>query len=222
MATERLIMNRKTVAWEKWEEDAPESAIDPASFTQESEPAPEFASEELPNDFYDLSSVFESIPKMVNTPMGWFQVNDKMSPSNQFDCWVGHTNFDITPSVRDALEEIAGVEVLVILTRYRFFIGIGRMFSFRDVRVTIEKEVLSDGYTYEEEKIDSTDSLELVEEIKKSLMDSNHWAIFVFPNGEVDYISADSLEDKTYKETLTLYRHAETITGGFIIKSGDK
>ena len=139
-----------------------------------------------------------------------------------FDCWVGHTNFDITPSVRDALEEIAGVEVLVILTRYRFFIGIGRMFSFRDVRVTIEKEVLSDGYTYEEEKIDSTDSLELVEEIKKSLMDSNHWAIFVFPNGEVDYISADSLEDKAYKETLTLYRHAETITGGFIIKSGDK
>ena len=109
-----------------------------------------------------------------------------------------------------------------ILTRYRFFIGIGRMFSFRDVRVTIEKEVLSDGYTYEEEKIDSTDSLELVEEIKKSLMDSNHWAIFVFPNGEVDYISADSLEDKAYKETLTLYRHAETITGGFIIKSGDK
>ena len=72
------------------------------------------------------------------------------------------------------------------------------------------------------EKIDSTDSLELVEEIKKSLMDSNHWAIFVFPNGEVDYISADSLEDKAYKETLTLYRHAETITGGFIIKSGDK
>ena len=53
-------------------------------------------------------------------------------------------------------------------------------------------------------------------------MDSNHWAIFVFPNGEVDYISADSLEDKAYKETLTLYRHAETITGGFIIKSGDK
>tara|TARA_R110000824_G_scaffold77249_1_gene195443 strand:+ start:11400 stop:12050 length:651 start_codon:yes stop_codon:yes gene_type:complete len=216
-------MNRKTIAWEKWEEDTPETIIDPASFAPpEPEQTPEFAAEELPNDFYDLSSVFESIPKMVNTPMGWFQVNDKMSPSNQFDCWLGHSNFDITASVRDALEEIPGVEVLVILTRYRFFIGIGRMFSFRDVRVTIEKEILRDSHAYPEEQLDSPHATELVEKIKQSLIDYNHWAIFVFPNGEVDYVSADTPEDKLYKETLTLYRNAKLLTGGLIIKSDDK
>jgi hypothetical protein len=215
-------MNRKTIAWEKWEEDTPETVIDPASFAPDPEQTPEFSTEEMPNDFYDLSSVFESIPKMVNTPMGWFQVNDKMSPSNQFDCWLGHANFDITPSVRDALEEIPGVEVLIILTRYRFFIGIGRMFNFRDVRVIIEKEILRDGDLDPEAQIDSTHATELVEEIKQSLVDYNHWAIFVFPNGEVDYVSADTAEDKLYKETLTLYRNAKLITGGLIIKSDDK
>lgn len=215
-------MNRKTVAWEKWEEDTPETGIDPASFAPEPEQTSEFSTEEAPNDFYDLASVFESIPKMVNTPMGWFQVNDKMSPSNQFDCWVGHSNFDITPSVRDALEEIPGVEVLIILTRYRFFIGIGRMFSFRDVRVTIEKEILRDGHLDPETQIDSTHATKLVEEIKQSLVDYDYWAIFVFPNGEVDYVSADTAEDQLYKETLTLYRNAKLITGGLIIKSDDR
>jgi len=217
-------MHRKTVAWEKWEEDAPDSHIDATNFSPEvNTSSTEFSpSEEMPSEFYDLSSVFESIPKMVNTPMGWFQINDKMSPSNQFDCWIGHANFDITPSVRDALEEIAGVEVLVILTRYRFFIGIGRMFNFRDVRVTIEKEILSDGYSGPEGEIDSSHATELVEEIKQSLVGYNHWAIFVFPNGEVDYISADNPEDKHYKDTLALYRNAKIITGGLLIKSDDK
>ena len=220
-------MHRKTVAWEKWEEDTPDS-IDVSNFAPEPPAAttdtPEFevSPEELPHDFYDLSSVFESIPKMVNTPMGWFQINDKMAPGNQFDCWIGHANFDITPSVRDALEEIPGVEVLVILTRYRFFLGVGRMFNFRDVRVTIEKDILSDGYAGLQDELDSSHATKLVEDIKESLSAENHWAIFVFPNGEVDFISADSSEDKLYKETLTLYRNAKIITGGLIIKSDDK
>ena len=58
--------------------------------------------------------------------------------SANFDCWLGHTNFNITEDVLTKLEELDGVEVLKVCSRYRFFVGIGRMFDFKEVRKTIE------------------------------------------------------------------------------------
>ena len=62
---------------------------------------------------------------------------------SNFDCWVGHTNFDVTNKIKDKLDKIPGVELLKICSRYRFFIGIGNMFDFSEVRKNIEKELLS-------------------------------------------------------------------------------
>jgi len=59
-----------------------------------------------------------------------------------FDCWFGHTNFDITPTTLATLEEVEGVEILKIISRYRFFIGIGRMFAFTNVRKELENQIL--------------------------------------------------------------------------------
>jgi len=56
-----------------------------------------------------------------------------------YECWIGHTNFDITESVKDQINDTFGVEILKIYSRYRFFIGIGRMFDFKDVRKIIEE-----------------------------------------------------------------------------------
>ena len=61
-----------------------------------------------------------------------------------FDCWIGHTNFDITQETKRILDSIEGVEVLRILSRYRFFIGVGKMFKFSDVRNSIEKVLLKE------------------------------------------------------------------------------
>ena len=58
-----------------------------------------------------------------------------------FDCWVGHTNFNITNSIKKVLEESEGVEILKLTSRYRFFIGVGRMFDFTDVRQDIEEKL---------------------------------------------------------------------------------
>jgi len=60
---------------------------------------------------------------------------------SNFDCWIGHTNFDITPSVLTMLNETDGVEVLKLCSRYRFFIGIGKMFDFKTVRKTLETKI---------------------------------------------------------------------------------
>ena len=61
-----------------------------------------------------------------------------------FDCWIGHTNFDITQETKRILDSIEGVEVLRILSRYRFFIGVGKMFKFSDVRNSIAKVLLKE------------------------------------------------------------------------------
>jgi len=69
------------------------------------------------------------------------QLIEDMAMLTNYDCWIGHCNFDITPEVRDLLDECPGVEVLKIVSRYRFFIGVGKMFDFKDVRKHIERHV---------------------------------------------------------------------------------
>lgn len=66
---------------------------------------------------------------------------DDIAMLNNFECWMGHSNFDITPEIKDKLNKIRGIELLKICSRYRFFIGIGRMFDFKDVRKIIDEEI---------------------------------------------------------------------------------
>jgi hypothetical protein len=72
------------------------------------------------------------------------ELSNEIAIMSSFDCWIGHTNFDITPSVKKTLDEISGVEILKICSRYRFFIGVGRMFDFKNVREEIEKTIGDD------------------------------------------------------------------------------
>jgi len=58
-----------------------------------------------------------------------------------FDCWIGHTNFDITTDVCRKLDKVIGVEALKVYSRYRFFVGVGKMFDFKLVRNEIEKQL---------------------------------------------------------------------------------
>lgn len=70
------------------------------------------------------------------------QIIDDVSMLSNFDCWIGHTNFDITPKIKDTLNSIQGIEILKIFSRYRFFVGIGQMFDFQNVRHDIEQELI--------------------------------------------------------------------------------
>lgn len=70
------------------------------------------------------------------------QLLEDVTMLSNYDCWIGHTNFDITPVIKEKLNQIPGIEVLKICSRYRFFIGIGNMFEFGDVRKIIEEQLL--------------------------------------------------------------------------------
>ena len=70
------------------------------------------------------------------------QVIDDISMLANFDCWIGHTNFDITPAIKNKLNKMPGIEILKIFSRYRFFVGIGQMFDFQSIRFDIEQELI--------------------------------------------------------------------------------
>lgn len=78
---------------------------------------------------------------LIMMPMSEKILNELSIVSN-FDCWIGHTNFDITYAIKNKLNIIPGVEILKIFSRYRFFVGIGKMFDFTEVRKNIENEIL--------------------------------------------------------------------------------
>jgi hypothetical protein len=90
---------------------------------------------------YDFLKTKEKIQNVISTPFGLWRVHDVMNPYKQFKLWMGHTNFTINQNVADTIKSVPGVEVLSILTRYRFLIGIGEMFDIRNVRSIIEKKL---------------------------------------------------------------------------------
>ena len=48
----------------------------------------------------------------------------------------------VTNNIKETLDTAEGVEILKINSRYRFFIGVGKMFDFKDVRTNIEEKLL--------------------------------------------------------------------------------
>lgn len=69
------------------------------------------------------------------------QIAEQIQLVSNFDCWIGHTNFNLTEDIKRKINKIEGVEILKIYSRYRFFIGIGKMFNFTEVRKNIEAEL---------------------------------------------------------------------------------
>lgn len=100
--------------------------------------------DEEDEDDYDLfdkkKNIVHSSPMVPLTP----QLMDDVAMLSSFDCWLGHTNFDLTNGIKDTLNKVPGIEVLKICSRYRFFVGIGQMFDFTEVRNDIEKAILGE------------------------------------------------------------------------------
>lgn len=76
------------------------------------------------------------------TPVGLFPLSDANLPSRQFSFWVGDTNFDIDDTVLRAAERVPGVEILQAMTRYRFWLGIGRSFHDERVKESVRKAMI--------------------------------------------------------------------------------
>lgn len=79
--------------------------------------------------------------KAIITPMGIVPYDEYNSASKIFNFWIGHTNFNISKSISQIIEQSEGVETLDVFTRYRFRIGIARLFKPSDVMSSITNSI---------------------------------------------------------------------------------
>jgi hypothetical protein len=98
----------------------------------------ELDSDEEEDNYEENREIVKSSPMIPLTN----ELMDDIAMLSSFDCWIGHTNFDLTHGVKEILNSVPGIELLKICSRYRFFVGIGRMFDFAQVRNDIEKALI--------------------------------------------------------------------------------
>jgi len=79
------------------------------------------------------------VQNMMQTPWGIWHVNDDMNPFRQFEFWMAYTNFSIGPKASEIISRVPGVEVLSVLSRYRFIVGFGKLFKVKQVAANIEQ-----------------------------------------------------------------------------------
>lgn len=195
----------KVISWEKYEFEFNQPELDePEGFDNSDE-------------MDDLSDM--DIPVVMNTPFGLFRVDDSMNPFKRFEFRMGHTNFDITPSIMNQIQEVPGVEVLLVSTRYRFIIATGKLFNFGDVRLAIEREICGKHKShFLIDEIENETIKEKVNTIHEEVKSSKYWVIYVFPNGSVEYHKSDENSDDFYQNEILL-THASQVSGGILITS---
>ena len=206
-------MTSKEIAWEKWEDDIVEERLRDIPKTDTPDEEDELSIEALEAAFS------QEVPKVVSTALGIFEIYDRNKPSNKYDCWIGHTNFDITYEIKNIIERIDGVEVLKVLTRYRFFVGVAKMFDFKTVRVEIEKILCGKHTENHEECVLDDETRVAVDDIKSRISSQKLWAIYVFPNGQIDYISSDNTTDAEYFDRLQVFKTAKEYSGGVLLNN---
>lgn len=135
----------KKIGWQKYEEAIKEQINSPLLkellsdlISQEMN----FEKEDSSDESYDEEKMenFSGRNEMSLIPISENIVNEA-SLASSFDCWIGHTNFNITADIKNRVAKVDGVEILKVQSRYRFFVGIGRMFEFSKVREDIEKAI---------------------------------------------------------------------------------
>jgi len=148
-------MRQKTIAWQKYEDYIEKQLSSPVLMSILQNIAalhnPQIINDEGDEDIDDneidddedyledkdeLNKIVSPIVPLTS------QIVEDISILSSFDCWIGHTNFDITINTKNTLDKTNGVEVLKILSRYRFFIGIGKLFDFKEVRQEIEENLI--------------------------------------------------------------------------------
>lgn len=206
------MFSHKKIAWQSWNALITQSIAEEQQMLEQlEEDFKSMGEQELPG----ILPMDVLQPKMMHTPLGVYPADSLLKPSDRWDCWLGHTNFDITKSIKDILlYDIDGIEALKILGRYSFFIGIPRLFDFKDVRINIEKKLCI--YT-EQEVLSDEQTQATVDMVKEQLKTKKYWSILVAPTGKVDYVVSDNL-DKDYLDGLNELLELKQLLGGIILR----
>lgn len=159
---------------------------------------------------------------ILMTAAGLIPLQPYTDLTKAFKFFMGHTNFTIDDKTVNMIEEFPGVETLDILTRYRFRVGIGKIFDDEDVRKGLRAVLVNSEYEMVEENPQghalTPEMVDRIETIKAGFEDARpYWASLVLPNGNVDFIRGSDKE--VVAERLDLYRTLQESVGGVIFQN---
>lgn len=132
-------MKTKKIGWQKYEDLIEQQIKSPLSAMMIGAMLPKM--DEIEADEGEENSLEANEALVIAIPE---TLSNEIQLTTNFDCWIAHTNFDITETVKSVINKVEGVEVLKIHSRYRFFIGVGKMFDFKEVRKEIENKLIKE------------------------------------------------------------------------------
>jgi hypothetical protein len=136
------------IVWQKWFDPLGEDDLDQMQVI-ESATEPEFYTEEDDEeegeniDVVEEEEFYKRPTKVIMTPMGIIPYTENTASNKIFNFWVGHTNFNLNLPVCKLIEDAEGVETLDVFTRYRFRIGVGKLFDDKSIMRDINETVYS-------------------------------------------------------------------------------
>lgn len=137
-------MKTPLIVWEKWVDPFGKDTEE-AKWTDYDNSLEFFNEDDDIDDEEDDSKPSIKIPgspvKVIASPLGLIPYNEHTASSKIFNFWLGHTNFNISAKIKKLIEDIDGVEILDIFTRYRFRIAIGKCFDDAEVMNMINKQI---------------------------------------------------------------------------------
>lgn len=168
--------------------------------------------------------------RIIGTQHGFVTLTEHSFAAYHFDFWTLVTNFDITNEVARAIETSHGVETINVLTRYRVRIGFPRplieagVITTAEIKKGIEANILK--LDNKERLFDDPDVLflfneemqDLIKKTKRQLADSQHWAMYVLPNGSIETY-AEPIKTNDFANKLELFDATQTLIGGSVLTS---
>lgn len=176
--------------------------------------------EDEDNHVAEIASKIKNLPKIMVTPFGPYRVDDSSNPLRRFDFWIAHTNFKITEQIFHTLNNMDGVEVMIVTTPYRFIIACGKLFNFSDVRVNIERELcgkhMVDAYL---NQIRDNKILQEAKSCIDAIRTEKYWTVYILPNGYIHSFKTSNQNE--FNDKCSLFQSARELSNGILITSED-
>jgi hypothetical protein len=190
--------------------------------------------EHLNDDSESQKNMIYNPVRIVQTPQGFVTLTEHSFASKSFDFWTMHYNQDITEKIISEIEKCPGVESVNAITRYRARLGFNRIllqsgaFDLNEIRKSVELAVLkcdsNKALSYEtkySEMQEDTDLIGFSEDIKQKvknqvleLQKNKFWAMYVFPNGSIEYIAEADTKSRLFEEKSLFFKRIENMIGG--------
>ena len=130
------------------------------------------------------------------TLVGPIYPNSKHNIYDYYNLWLMDTDFKITEKVAITISDTLGVEVCHPLSPYKCIIGFGKLFDTTSVKTHIEYALTGKHYNYLKIKSIIDDDLRAkCMEKYNELIKFNNWAMYVFPNGEIESVFSDNVNE---------------------------